>query len=67
MTTTTGILDDQSILKYRELLDAEDAPFDNLEHAIEDGDRDNYDEDFRAWQEALNRKLSFLKRSGIQI
>ncbi len=67
MTTTTGILDDQAILRYRELLDAEDTAFDNLEHAIEDGDRDNYDEDFRAWQEALNKKLSFLRRSGIQI
>lgn len=67
MTITTGILDDQSILRYRELLDAEDAAFDNLEHAIEDGDSDNYDEDFRAWQAALNKKLSFLKRSGIQI
>ncbi|MCL4434025.1 MAG: hypothetical protein M1399_04550 [Actinobacteria bacterium] len=66
MTVTAGVLDDQMLLRYRELLDAEDAAFDNLEHAVEEGNRENFDEDFNAWKEALSRKLSFLSRMGIE-
>ena len=51
--------------KYRELLDAEDVAFDELEHAYEDGDRNHFETDFAAWQTVLNRKIAFLERRGI--
>ena len=38
-------IDDHFLLKYRELLDAEDMAFDELEHAYEDGDRAHYESD----------------------
>ena len=65
--TVPGVLDDQALRRYRELLDAEDAAFDELEHAYEDGDRDNFEADLSAWRETLARKLSFLQRLGIDI
>jgi hypothetical protein len=51
---------------YRELLDAEDAAFDELEHAYEEGDREHFEADLAAWREALGRKLAFLDRMGIE-
>ena len=36
-------IDDHFFLKYRELLDAEDAAFDELEHACEEGDRSHFE------------------------
>jgi hypothetical protein len=36
--------------RYRELLDAEDATFDELEHAYEDGDRAHWSDDYTAWK-----------------
>jgi hypothetical protein len=62
-----GVLDDQSLRRYRELLDAEDAAFDELEHACEDGDRVHFEADFAAWRQALIRKLAFLSKVGIDI
>jgi hypothetical protein len=62
-----GVLDDQSLRRYRELLDAEDAAFDELEHACEDGDRVHFESDFAAWRQALIRKLTFLNKVGIDI
>ncbi len=62
-----GLMDDQTMRQYRDLLDAEDEAFDELEHAYEDGDRDQFETEFNAWQEALHRKLSFLERQGIQV
>ena len=61
------MIDDHFLLKYRELLDAEDAAFDALEHACEDGDRVHFDEDLSIWQDTLARKLAFLHRSGIEV
>ena len=60
-------MDDHFLLKYRELLDAEDAAFDALEHACEEGDRGHFDEEMGVWQDILARKLSFLHQAGIDI
>jgi hypothetical protein len=67
MVAVPGVLDDQSLRRYRELLDAEDAAFDELEHACEDGDRAHFDSDFAAWRQALVQKLAFLQRAGIDV
>ncbi len=65
--TVPGVLDDQALRRYRELLDAEDAAFDELEHAYEDGDRSHFEADLEAWRAALATKLGFLQRLGITI
>jgi hypothetical protein len=65
--TIPGVLDDQALRRYRELLDAEDAAFDELEHAYEEGDRAHYEADLAAWRDALTRKLAFLQRVGIDL
>ncbi len=67
MPAMTGVLDDQALLRYRQLLDAEDAAFDDLEHASEDGDRSHYEEDMSAWLNALERKLAFLSHLGLEL
>ena len=60
-----GVIDDQFLRRYRELLDAEDAAFDELEHAFEDGDRKHFETDLRSWCDAINAKLAYLQRSGV--
>ncbi len=59
------VLDEAFMRRYRELLDAEDNAFDELEHAYEDGDRGHFETDFAAWQSVLHRKLAFLERRGL--
>jgi hypothetical protein len=59
------VLDEAFMRRYRELLDAEDNAFDELEHAYEDGDREHFETDFAAWQSVLHRKLAFLERRGL--
>jgi hypothetical protein len=61
----TEVIDDHILQKYRELLDAEDAAFDELEHAFEDGDRAHFEADLATWQAAVERKLSYLRRLGL--
>jgi hypothetical protein len=60
-------LDDHFLLKYRELLDAEDAAFDELEHACEEGDRPTFDEELTVWQGIVERKLAYLHHAGISV
>lgn len=60
-----GVIDDHFLRRYRELLDAEDAAFDDLEHAFEEGDREHFERDVTAWCDAINNKLQYLQRSGI--
>ncbi len=60
-------MDDHFLLKYRELLDAEDAAFDELEHACEEGDRSHFDEEVTVWQDTVARKLAFLHNAGIEV
>ena len=61
------VLDEGFMRRYRELLDAEDNAFDELEHAYEDGDREHFETDYAAWQSVLGRKLAFLERRGISV
>jgi hypothetical protein len=60
-------MDDHFLLKYRELLDAEDAAFDELEHASEDGDHARFDEEMHEWRGVLARKAVFLHNAGIDV
>jgi hypothetical protein len=60
-------ISDHFLLKYRELLDAEDEAFDELEHACEEGDRAHFDERMDRWQVSLVRKLAFLNNAGIEV
>ncbi|MDP9402422.1 MAG: hypothetical protein M3P85_03645 [Actinomycetota bacterium] len=62
--TLTGVIDEHFLRRYRELLDAEDAAFDDLEHAYEDGDRARFEADLQAWESAIERKLAYLGRVG---
>ena len=63
----TQPIDDHFFLKYRELLDAEDAAFDELEHACEEGDRSHFELEMAAWHDALAKKLSFLQNAGFEL
>jgi len=65
--TLAEVIDENFLRRYRELLDAEDEAFDELEHAYEDGDRAHFEQDLAAWKEAINRKLSYLQRCGVQL
>ena len=60
-----GVIDDGFLRRYRELLDAEDAAFDELEHAVEDGDRAHYELDLESWKSTVARRLAFLDRQGV--
>ena len=52
------LIDEGFFRRYRELLDAEDAAFDELEHAYEDGDRRQWDVDMTAWRAVLERRAA---------
>ena len=65
--TLAEVIDEHFLRRYRELLDAEDAAFDELEHAYEDGDRANFDVDLAAWEAAIQRKLAYLRRLGVDL
>jgi hypothetical protein len=57
-------IDDHFLQCYRLLLDEEDAAFDELEHACEEGDREHFDEELALWQGTLTKKLAFLEQAG---
>jgi len=65
--TLAEVIDEHVLQRYRELLDAEDAAFDELEHAFEDGDRDRFNADLTAWRQAIERKLAYLRRLGVEV
>jgi hypothetical protein len=60
-----GVIDDGFLRRYRELLDAEDAAFDELEHAVEEGDRAHYELDLSTWKDAVARRVAFLERHDL--
>ena len=62
---TPTTVDDHFFRRYRELLDAEDNAFDELEHAYEDGDRAHFESDFVMWRSATERRTHFLERHGL--
>ena len=59
-----GVIDDGFLRRYRNLLDAEDAAFDELEHAVEEGDRVHYEADLESWQATVAKRSAFLTRHG---
>ena len=59
-----GHLDEGFFQRYRELLDAEDAAFDELEHAYEEGDRARFEQDLAQWRSVVDRRSVFLERNG---
>jgi hypothetical protein len=63
--TLSEVIDDHFLVKYRGLLDAEDAAFDELEHASEDGDREPFEAALSEWQAAIERKINYLQRLGV--
>lgn len=65
--TLTGVIDDHMLRCYRELLDQEDAAFDELEHAYEDGDRDHFERDLSHWTDAVVRRVAYLKKMGVEL
>ncbi|MFP5375508.1 MAG: hypothetical protein ACLGIO_01830 [Acidimicrobiia bacterium] len=65
--TLAQVIDDHFLTRYRQLLDAEDAAFDALEHAYEEGDRAHFELDLSAWQDAIERRLSYLRRLGVTV
>ena len=60
-----GVIDDGFLNRYRELLDAESAAFDELEHSVEEGDREHYELDFGTWREIVARRIAFLDRHDL--
>jgi len=63
--TEASHLDEGFFRRYRELLDAEDAAFDELEHAYEEGDRALYEQDLAQWRSVVERRAAFLDRNGL--
>jgi uncharacterized NAD(P)/FAD-binding protein YdhS len=61
------VVDEHFLNRYRALLDAEDAAFDELEHAYEDGDREHFLIDLRAWERSVRARLAFLGRCGVAL
>ncbi|HEU5307422.1 MAG TPA: hypothetical protein VFW97_08855 [Acidimicrobiia bacterium] len=59
------MIDEGFFMRYRELLDAEDAAFDELEHAYEDGDRASWAEDLATWRKIVEKRCAFLEREGL--
>ena len=60
-------IDDHFLSRYRELLDAEDMAFDEVEHACEEGNRVQFDKEMIDWQHALEHKLVFLQNAGLEV
>ncbi len=59
--------DDHFLSRYRQLLDAEDAAFDEVEHAVEEGNRPHFDEEMAIWQATLTKKMHFLNAAGFDV
>ena len=62
--TLEEVVNEHFLARYRALLDAEDVAFDELEHAFEDGDRDQFVADLEAWRDSVDRRLAYLRRLG---
>lgn len=60
------VIDEHMLQHYRELLDVEDAAFDELEHAFEDGDREHFTADLNVWKQAVERRLAYLCHLGLE-
>ena len=60
------VVNEHFLAKYRALLDAEEAAFDELQHAYEEGDREHYVADLTAWYDAVGRRQAYLRRCGVE-
>ena len=58
------VVNEHFLARYRALLDAEDAAFDELEHAYEDGDREHFLADLTPGTPS-SRRLHYLQRHGV--
>jgi hypothetical protein len=58
-------IDEGFFQRYRELLDAEDAAFDELEHAYEDGNRTEFEADLATWRSTVEKRAAFLERHSL--
>lgn len=67
MAEANGVVDEAFLRRYRELLDAEERAFDELEHAFEDGDREHFVLDLVELQRAIDAKHEFLERRGLPV
>jgi hypothetical protein len=65
--TLAEVIDEGFLTRYRALLDAEDAAFDELEHAYEEGDRAHWQADLDAWKKAIVARAEWLSRHQIDI
>jgi hypothetical protein len=61
------VVNEGFLARYRALLDAEDAAFDELEHAYEDGDREQFTADLVVWQSAVARRVAYLQQLGVEL
>lgn len=61
------VVNEHFLGRYRALLDAEDAAFDELEHAYEDGDREHFLSDLSAWEACVERRQAFLAHRGVLV
>jgi hypothetical protein len=61
------VVNEHFLARYRALLDAEDAAFDELEHAYEDGDRKQFLADLVAWQRTTEQRIAYLQRVGVEL
>ena len=59
------VVDEHFLNRYRALLDAEDAAFDELEHAYEDGDREHFLADLGVWERCVEQRMAFLTRKQV--
>lgn len=58
-------IDDHLLVRYRELLDAEDQAFSEMEHDFEEGDAQRFVHDRDAWLTAIRHRVSFLDACGL--
>jgi hypothetical protein len=65
--TLAEVIDESFLARYRALLDAEDAAFDELEHAFEEGDRDHWEADLARWGQAIQRRVAYLARCNVDL
>ena len=61
------VVNEHFLSRYRALLDAEDAAFDELEHAYEDGDREHFLTDLAVWEHSVERRQAFLARMRVPL
>ncbi|SHE36715.1 hypothetical protein SAMN02745225_00425 [Ferrithrix thermotolerans DSM 19514] len=65
--SNAGVIDDHILEHYRGLLDAEDSAFNAVEHAYEEGDREQFQADLKLWRSCIEAKLQYLEKCGFAL